>query len=351
MPERCTTNQERQINRQLSPDQCFMFQDSPYLQRCSFSRVSACPTPTWLHEFHREHAFDRPFLSLFVGCNKGIDAVNALRMGSNNAKYDVASWSETLSQGTSPIEAGYANSSCDQFGKKQVDVASSDGTSPSLHPRQAHVYCFEPLSVTYHELNRTAQQMQWGDAFIVEQAAFGGAPGILNVPSMGVEKGLENNGLEEFESKCHQLRDEKLCDQVPIYTIDDYVSRKLPHDRPIDYLSIDVEGYDYDVIMASRETLPRIHYLEFEYSWVGPWKDQSLQDLIEFLEDEGFACYWPSDFGALWRITGCWQHFYRVHVWSNVACVNVRAEAAAPLARKMEETFLATLEDNSIRIQ
>jgi hypothetical protein len=112
----------------------------------------------------------------------------------------------------------------------------------------------------------------------------------------------------------------------------------------IDFLSIDVEGYDYEVLLGAPLTLKRTKYLEFEYNWKGPWATYQLSQIIDRLQTEHrLWCYWAGAHGNLWRITDCWLSHYDTKFWSNVACVNARLPEAAPLAQRMEERFAHTL--------
>jgi hypothetical protein len=95
---------------------------------------------------------------VFVGCNKAIGAVNALRMGSRNPKHDVTLWKQNLSAGS---KEQFAGSSCAQFEKHyKVDIS---GGSPVRD--NAQVYCLEePIPTTFVQLNRTQQHLGWHDS-------------------------------------------------------------------------------------------------------------------------------------------------------------------------------------------
>mmetsp|Transcript_25071 Transcript_25071/g.60311 ORF Transcript_25071/g.60311 Transcript_25071/m.60311 type:complete len:321 (+) Transcript_25071:87-1049(+) len=137
------------------------------------------------------------------------------------------------------------------------------------------------------------------------------------------------------------------CVNVTVYSLDTYVAKYIPGgaDVPINYLSLDVEGWDADVLSGGYQgALPRVHYLEFEYNWVGPWKDQSLYEVVEYLDKNvGFTCYWAGFNNTIWRITNCWLNHYDVHSWSNVACVNRNFDEVREVAADMENLFLETI--------
>ncbi len=78
--------------------------------------------------------------------------------------------------------------------------------------------------------------------------------------------GLENMGIGNADcSKGNSSR----CIGVKMYSLDTYVDTFVPKGIPINYLSVDVEGWDFEVILGGRRSaLSRVHYLEFEYNWV-----------------------------------------------------------------------------------
>jgi hypothetical protein len=110
----------------------------------------------------------------------------------------------------------------------------------------------------------------------------------------------------------------------------------------IDYLSIDVEGYDWEVLGygGATWTLARTRYLEFEYHSLPPWDQVNLSTAVSSLEEQGFLCYYAG-IRKLWRLTGCFQEFMNDHTWSNVACANGALDPE--LAVQMEAVFLKTV--------
>jgi Methyltransferase FkbM domain len=75
----------------------------------------------------------------------------------------------------------------------------------------------------------------------------------------------------------------------------------------LEFLSIDAEGYDFEVLLGATKTLRRTKYLEFEYHDVGVWPQYSLWTAISLLKEMHFVCYWAGSHGHLWRITDCWS--------------------------------------------
>jgi hypothetical protein len=57
----------------------------------------------------------------------------------------------------------------------------------------------------------------------------------------------------------------RFCKRIKQYKFDtsQFV---LPTSQPIDFLSIDVEGFDWDVLLGANRTLDEVNYLEFGYN-------------------------------------------------------------------------------------
>ena len=228
----------------------------------------------------------------------------------------------------------FAQSSCAQAEKDSIEISGE--------ARDAQVFCFEPMPNTFGELVRTKTSLGWTDEdLVLEQIAFSDSEGVLQVPQ--TEKlGIENVGIDQMSDIC--TRDTSKCANIPVSTLDRYAATKgLNHTR-IQYLSIDVEGFDAQVLLGGSRLLANVEYLEFEYNWRGAWKDTMLSTVIDSLQKKDFICYWPGNGGLIWRITDCFLSHYNLHFWSNVACANTKLVPA--LAKRMEELFVETLERN-----
>ena len=226
------------------------------------------------------------------------------------------------------------NDVCGQASTPQFPLAPDIGGITHI---KSEVHCIEPMPATAkEELGCAARELGWTDmGFIVTHAAIGRNDGIASFPSTS-SVGVENQGLG---NGC----DSGYCENIVVYSLDSYVEQHVPP-YPIDYLSVDVEGFDFDVLLGGlNNTLSRVRYLEFEYNWMGSWKFQSLHDAVHLLNGIGFTCYWAGHNGLLWQITNCWLEHYHVHAWSNVACINRHDRQMRSVAEKMQESFLSTL--------
>ena len=348
---KCTKEQLDVILYQLPPDEC-MNTKRPYLQRCSFTYATQCPQPVWLEEHYTKiHASiddysTSPLIAIYVGCNKGMDAINALRMLSGNATFDKNRWRESMMERSS--DKKWVEGVCNQEYAQQFNIPKKR----KKQGRPAHVHCIEPMPVTFEALQRSAKELRWEDHLATVHGAMSIKDGISHVPSSnksGLGVGVENLGMDSWTSMCTETggKESISCDTLVTYRLDTYVEKFVKrHDGTepsIQYLSVDVEGFDFDVLLGGPAMLERVQYLEFEYNWMGSWKTQNLSDAIHMLEQKGFICYWPGMGGNIWRISGCWLDHYGSRFWSNVACVNQNFREVASMANRMEELFMATV--------
>ena len=282
------------------------------------------------------------FTGIFVGCNKGMDAVDTMRMGSGNPIFDKSLWRDAITKGG---ELKLGKSVCNQANSPQFELPAHahEISGTQNNNSMAQVHCIEPMPRTARALSHAAHELQWDQhGFIVTHAAIAKGDGIIPFPSGKYASGVgkENKGI----SNC-KVADGVRCVNVAMYSLDTYVEKYIPHDGPIHYLSIDVEGFDMDVLLGGRSNaLKRVHYLEFEYNWMGSWRGQKLSDAIGMLDNDfGFTCYWPGFDNNIWRITDCWLDHYDLHYWSNVACVKRGVEEVKKIAERMEQMFLETV--------
>ena len=272
-----------------------------------------------------------------------------MRRGSGNSKFDKSAWRHALQEASG---GQVAHGVCNQESGKQFDLRRN-GTTIISPIKEAEMHCIEPMPVTVAALQQASHQLQYNDAgFVVMHAAIAKQSGstyfprasLSNQAHMKVQVGSENQGMASCGDANAAVKDPN-CQEVQMYSLDDYAKTFINHQSSpaaIQILSIDVEGYDYDVMLGGMNaTLPLVEYLEFEYNWMGAWQFQSLQDAIQKLDSLHFSCYWAGSRGRLWRITNCFLDYFEVKHWSNVACVSRRR--VPELAMEMERVFEQTL--------
>ena len=293
----CTAKQLPIIQQQLPSSACHKYQKQPWIKGglCSFSFATRCVDPIWLTDYYNNyfHIHDNDLrlvvsdgtdttitkgrippqrTAIYVGCNKGLDAINTLRMLSNNVKYDKSQWLQALlgNQQFDPKGAG----SCGQEDPNEqyeiVDAGSRDNT----HQFDAIVHCIEPLPTNSHGLTKAANSLEIHDAFRVHPMAVSDSNGVVQFPSVA-KIGEERVGI----GQCNTKRNNVKCDDVPLRTLDTFgeetnllvknnnqTTNSDSNDAMIDFLSIDAEGYDALILKGATQLLSKVKYLEFEYN-------------------------------------------------------------------------------------
>lgn len=295
-------------------------------------KSTRCPGETWIEEYFGKSK-QESFLGINVGCNKGLDAIAIASLLSRNPLLSPRAWHTALKSPKRPVCGIPAGS------------ASSQATNFSQHGK---VYCIEPMPSTMQSLQRTlnATPGLYSDHIVLTNAVMSNTTGTSLFPN-GIS-GEEGSSLGDCSGGKEKNASSANCVSVPAYRLDDFYQQEIisnAHDQDIDILLIDAEGYDYEVIQGSKETLTRVKYLTFEVNLNHNWLRHSLVELIETTLSD-FTCYWAGK-GKLWRITNCLggdtdigkalKKTYEFHSWSNVACVRT---TEVGLAKIMEHTFL-----------
>ena len=247
--EVCTEDQRNTIYRQLGLNK-------------STVNVGGCQSTDWLISFFEEEEDigTESFLSISIGCNKGTDAIHTTRLGLLDPKFDVPAWMKAI---------GGIEGVCPDHERGRINFAK----------RQGEVHCVEPTRNNF-QLVKNASELLSLDSkqFVVVQAAVSSRNGNAKFPDMVV--GVENGALDW----CDQMSSQDGCHDVKMYSLDSYVDKFVESKGPINVLSIDTEGRDFDVLFGASSTLDRTYYLEFEYHIDGDYPllfcfDVSLQSL------------------------------------------------------------------------
>ena len=310
------------------------------------TKDTACPDATWLVEdddddkaqtettteftvLWEPSSRKRIPVGIYVGCNKGIDAMDTLRHLSQNPMYDKTAWLEALDLGES-VRRGV----CKAGETPQVEITASK-------PRPARLYCIEPMPRTIEHLNSAVEKLAWQGEFRIWHGAVSDSDGSVMFPNSKRIPGYESHGLE---NNCENRPQN--CESVTLTTLDTFVQQHVAvepankSDFIIDILSIDAEGFDWAVLQGGHSTLQKTRYVEFEVHKMGLWASVTLETAITTMRSLNFVCYYAGSGGRLWRLTDCMTG-PGFSVWSNVACVNL---ALAPnLALHMEQVFLQTV--------
>ena len=297
------------------------------------SAATRCPDSNWIDDLYQKGlplgSKDGSFLGVSIGCNKGFDAINTARMGMKNMMFDKQAWNENL------LALGVrTRGACGQDASPQYELKM--GSEPA---RRGEMHCVEPIPSTVESVKMAANELNlYKEGFVVTQAAISSRDGEISFPAGKDENGRETYSMDSCNNQ--QKKNRNHCVDIPMYSLQTYIDTYVKSKGPINILSIDVEGFDFNVLFGAGSVLDRTQYLEFEYHQVGSWGKLHVQDLVHLLDGKGFNCYWAGK-KKLWRSTKCeLEKFDKWHGWSNIACVH---RSQNELAQNMENIFRTTI--------
>ena len=193
VPEVCSKEHKDIILHQLPEDACSITK-FPWINKCSFSFASRCPNATWIENYYIEKATKRKlsikdrltkfiwpvdessFLGISIGCNKGFDALNTIRMGTFDPSFDKEMWRQARQDETIDNRCGMKN----DYSQFNFD---SSGLYIRPSPRRGVMHCVEALPTNYNKLKRAAQELELDKkGFIVSHAAIAAKNGQVYFP-------------------------------------------------------------------------------------------------------------------------------------------------------------------------
>jgi len=288
-------------------------QKSPHLD-------SSCPRITAVMKTLAENSPSSIPVVISVGCNKGDDFITSLRLFSKNYTYSLETWYDWMN---SKNVSDYA---CGQHNDMSFDTIPNNTKS-------VIGYCIEPMESTINMLSSALHDVGYDtrEARLI-QAAVSNYPGTFPFPN--VIMGRENVGFHS-EKKYPNAT----TTTVQVITLETFVQQE--NVTMIDYLSIDSEGHDMQVILGGIDLFASqsVRFFEFEHHADGRWGTSGLRDLIELLDSMGYDCYW-SLWHSLARITGCWSDKYLEKMWSNIVCINRGDEKTHAMMESMANRFI-----------
>ena len=229
---------------------------------CPTTFLTCCPRATWLEEYynsqHQQNSKKKSFFAINVGCNKGYDAVNLLRMGSNNPDVNRQMWKDA-------VPPALQAAACNQDQESTMALVTDPSLSQGIETN-ALVYCIEPMPSTFEALLNASRINKWDEQLKVRQIAMNNEdPSTVLFPGPESENlvGVEDIGIKD---SCSDTPD--TCVSVESSRLDAMMTKEKLNKR-LNILLIDVEGYDFDVILGANATLRNTEYIEFEYRMVG----------------------------------------------------------------------------------
>jgi FkbM family methyltransferase len=255
-PPACTADQLDFTFQRLAPP--------PQAGEVPIRVLTRCPHATWLEDYyvsrHDQNPNQTPFLAINVGCNKGYDAVDILRMGTYNPAISRKVWKDALPPG---ISAGV----CGQDEELSTASASPSSFLRGSDPTIALVYCIEPLPSTFLALQDASRIAGWDNQFKVLRIAMNnGDPSTVLFPKPEqVAAGVEWIGISNM---CGGGDSDK-CTPVETKRLDLMMSEEQLTEKRVNVLLIDVEGFDFEVLKGAHATLRNTEYVSFELNAVG----------------------------------------------------------------------------------
>lgn len=293
-PETCSEH-DLTITKYHIPDfRCRKTAQRPWMKHCSFSYATRCPNPSWLS--------DRRTAVLVDSSESGLLPLSVLGRMPGGPQYHemVEAWQT--------VNPDYQRTPC------PVQEISND-LPKSSQPAMVHV-----LHSSMSEFKKVHG--------IVEKLP-NAYKKHIQVEAFQVQPLLSTLQVEAPEGELS-----------PHIRLEAYLEQN--HIQTLDYLRLGGDSFAPDIIDESGALLEhRVKYLEVEYTFKNTWQHAKLSSVVTTLSDFGFVCYWAGAFDNIWRITGCFQEYFNLKFWSNIACVNLALDA--DLADTMETMYQATL--------
>jgi FkbM family methyltransferase len=186
-----------------------------------------------------------------------------------------------------------------RFGPKLcVDVGANGGdySKTLLEYTSAKVIAFEPLPKAYAKLAKVGEAFP-GRLVAVNQGV-ADKTGVLNL-----HFGDEDSELASFSSEVGEIEYVGLHNRnvmlAKVTSLDDYFAT-VPRDESleIDLIKIDTEGYEYEVLLGSRNIIEsqKPRFIQIEFNWHQLFRNQSLWKLASHMR--GYIPYQLLPYGS-----------------------------------------------------
>lgn len=164
-----------------------------------------------------------------------------------------------------------------------IDCGANIGVSLlyiKLMAPHAHVKCFEPNPSACEILEKNIKANGWGDAITVYPYALAKTKGVAE---LYIDRDRERNSGASLSKYLAQKRQ---LDAISVNTVclSDYI------DGPVDFLKMDIEGAEFDVLedLAEKNKLASISQIQLEYHYHPEFFPRPLSDMLALLERAGF---------------------------------------------------------------
>lgn len=146
--------------------------------------------------------------------------------------------------------------------------------------RAARIYAFEPVRETF---GRLSDRFSGNTNVMLQRLALGKKGEEKMMYAADNETGLTSMYKQDVEHRGIHLKQKE---EVSVETLDDFCSRE--HIEHIDFMKLDVEGCEYDVLLGAQKMLAqkRISYIQFEFGRTNLAARTYLKDFFDILGKE-----------------------------------------------------------------
>ncbi len=157
------------------------------------------------------------------------------------------------------IEMRFLNSLDSDSFDIAIDVGAAKGSYAWILNRKSRkVFAFEPGEIHSHYLER----MNFGTKIILVKAAVGGSSSSVSMYTPGLDSdGLHSATLSQHNPIVGYIA--TMVRQVDQVTLDSFFIDKFDIGRSVDFLKVDVEGYELEVFNGAKALIARHHPLIF----------------------------------------------------------------------------------------
>lgn len=166
----------------------------------------------------------------------------------------------------------------------------------TLKKLSENILMFEPQKKVYEKLFNKLGLLP---NLIIENKALGSSSGTMNMYTEQANEG-QSSSLLSPQLHCIQYPGIKFTgtEEVEVMTLNEYFNNKKFN---YNLITLDVQGYELEVLKGSTDLLPNIDYILCEVNRAELYKDcPMVEDIDKFLNDYGFIREITSWDGGTW---------------------------------------------------
>lgn len=164
-----------------------------------------------------------------------------------------------------------------------IDVGANVGhySRILLEKTSAKVFAFEPLAKPFLDLRKLGEV--FGDRFLAVNKGVGSKNEVLSIHYS--DDASEHASFSEEIKNVPYIRNE-LAQEIEVVTLDSFFLN-CSDIRAIDFLKIDTEGFEFDVLLGATALIEKFkpRMIQMEYNWHQLFKSQSLYSISMLLSD------------------------------------------------------------------